>query len=170
MRPATRSTYRNRRKTNVSDTGSESESPAIPSPTPKATRPRTNSDWWPDQIDLSVLHQHSPAADPLGADFNYADEFATLDVDALRQDLVALMTDSQEWWPADYGHYGPLFVRMTWHAAGTYRTAQQLARQRQPRQGAAAALADQAEVRPEDLVGRSARAHRQCGDGVDGLH
>ncbi len=107
----------------MSDKGSESESPAIPSPTPKATRPRTNSDWWPDQIDLSVLHQHSPAADPLGEDFNYADAFATLDVDALRQDLVALMTDSQEWWPADYGHYGPLFIRMTWHAAGTYRTA-----------------------------------------------
>jgi catalase-peroxidase len=106
----------------VSDNGSESENPAIPSPTPKATRPRTNSDWWPDQIDLSVLHQHSPAGNPLGEDFNYADAFAQLDVDALRQDLVNVMTDSQEWWPADYGHYGPLFVRMTWHAAGTYRT------------------------------------------------
>jgi catalase-peroxidase len=107
----------------VSDNGSESESPAIPSPTPKATRPRTNSDWWPDQLDLQVLHQHSPAANPLGDDFNYAEAFATLDVDALRQDLVALMTDSQDWWPADYGHYGPLFIRMTWHAAGTYRIA-----------------------------------------------
>jgi catalase-peroxidase len=105
----------------VSDNGSESENPAIPSPTPKGTRPRTNHDWWPDQIDLSVLHQHSPAGNPLGADFKYADAFAQLDVDALRADLVAVMTDSQEWWPADYGHYGPLFVRMTWHAAGTYR-------------------------------------------------
>jgi len=105
----------------VSDNASESESPGIPSPTPKATRPRTNQDWWPDQIDLSALHQHAPAADPLGEDFNYADAFAQLDVDALRQDLVELMTDSQDWWPADYGHYGPLFIRMTWHAAGTYR-------------------------------------------------
>jgi len=105
----------------VSDNGSESESPAIPSPTPKATRPRTNQDWWPDQIDLSVLHQHSPQANPLGEDFNYAEAFAQLDVNALRQDLIDLMTDSQDWWPADYGHYGPLFIRMTWHAAGTYR-------------------------------------------------
>jgi catalase-peroxidase len=105
----------------VSDNGSESESPVIPSPTPKATRPRTNHDWWPDQIDLSVLHQHSPAGNPLGEDFNYADEFAKLDVEALRQDLLALMTDSQDWWPADYGHYGGLFIRMAWHAAGTYR-------------------------------------------------
>ena len=107
----------------MSDNGSESENPAIPSPTPKATRPRTNSDWWPDQIDLQVLHQHHPAGNPLGHDFNYAEAFATLDVDALRQDLVAVMTDSQDWWPADYGHYGPLFIRMTWHAAGTYRIA-----------------------------------------------
>ena len=96
----------------MSDNGSDSENPAIPSPTPKATRPRTNQDWWPDQIDLSVLHQHAPAANPLGEDFNYADAFAQLDVDALRQDLVDLMTDSQDWWPADYGHYGPLFIRM----------------------------------------------------------
>jgi catalase-peroxidase len=106
------------------DNGSESENPAIPSPTPKATtRPRSNHDWWPDQLDLQVLHQHHPAANPLGDDFDYAAEFATLDVDALRQDLVNLMTDSQDWWPADYGHYGPLFIRMTWHAAGTYRIA-----------------------------------------------
>ena len=107
----------------MSDKGSESENPAIPSPTPKATRPRTNQDWWPNQLDLSVLHQHSPAADPLGEDFDYAEAFATLDVDALKQDLVDVMTDSQDWWPADYGHYGPLFIRMTWHAAGTYRIA-----------------------------------------------
>jgi len=100
---------------------SESENPAIPSPTVKEGRPRTNKDWWPNQLDLSVLHQHSPEGNPFGSDFDYAAEVATLDVDALKQDLVDLMTDSQEWWPADYGHYGPLFIRMTWHAAGTYR-------------------------------------------------
>jgi catalase-peroxidase len=102
---------------------SESENPAIPSPTPKRTRPRTNKDWWPNQIDLSVLHHHSPLSNPMDADFDYAREFATLDVEALKRDLVELMTASQEWWPADYGHYGPLFIRMTWHAAGTYRIA-----------------------------------------------
>ncbi|MFP5316670.1 MAG: catalase/peroxidase HPI [Acidimicrobiia bacterium] len=102
---------------------SESENPAIPSPTPKATRPRTNRDWWPDQLDLQVLHQHSPKSNPLGEDFAYAEEFGQLDLDALKRDLVEVMTTSQEWWPADYGHYGPLFIRMTWHAAGTYRIA-----------------------------------------------
>jgi catalase-peroxidase len=101
---------------------SESESPEIPSPTPKAaTRPRSNRDWWPDQLDLSVLHQHSPGFDPMGADFDYAAEFKTLDVDALKRDIFEVMTTSQDWWPADYGHYGPLLIRMTWHAAGTYR-------------------------------------------------
>jgi catalase-peroxidase len=101
---------------------SESESPAIPSPTPETPRrPRTNRDWWPNQPDLSVLHQHSPSANPLGEDFDYKEEFAKLDVEALRSDLIELMTDSQDWWPADYGHYGGLFIRMSWHAAGTYR-------------------------------------------------
>ena len=100
---------------------SESENPAIPSPEPKAGRPRTNQDWWPNQLDLSVLHQHSPRGNPLGQDFDYATEFATLDVDALKADLIEVMTASQEWWPADWGHYGPLFIRMTWHQAGTYR-------------------------------------------------
>jgi catalase-peroxidase len=103
--------------------GSESENPAISSPTPKTARPRTNKDWWPNQLDLSVLRQNSPVSDPLGDDFNYAEEFKTLDVEALKRDLVELMTSSQEWWPADYGHYGPLFIRMSWHAAGTYRIA-----------------------------------------------
>ncbi|MFD7085953.1 catalase/peroxidase HPI [Streptomyces sp. NPDC059918] len=103
--------------------GSESENPAIPSPTPAPTRPRTNRDWWPNQLDLQVLHQHSPLSDPMGEDFDYAKEFATLDADALKRDLFELMTASQEWWPADYGHYGPLFIRMSWHAAGTYRIA-----------------------------------------------
>ena len=107
----------------MSDRGSESESPVIPSPTPKPTRPRTNKDWWPNQPDLSVLHAHSPLSDPMGRDFNYSEEFKTLDVEALKRDLIELMTTSQDWWPADYGHYGPLFIRMSWHAAGTYRIA-----------------------------------------------
>ncbi|MEU7703088.1 catalase/peroxidase HPI [Streptomyces sp. NPDC039028] len=93
----------------------------MPSPAPKETRPRTNRDWWPNQLDLSVLHQHSPQASPMDEDFDYAAEFATLDVDALKRDVFEVMTASQDWWPADYGHYGPLFIRMSWHAAGTYR-------------------------------------------------
>ncbi len=101
---------------------SESENPELPSPTPQTgTRPRSNRDWWPDQLDLSVLHQHAPGFDPLGADLDYAGEFNTLDVDALKRDIFEVMTTSQDWWPADYGHYGPLMIRMTWHAAGTYR-------------------------------------------------
>ena len=83
--------------------------------------PQTNSGWWPEQLDLKVLHQNSALSNPMGAKFNYAEEFKTLDLDALVKDLHALMTDSQSWWPADYGHYGPLFVRMAWHSAGTYR-------------------------------------------------
>ncbi|QTS01572.1 catalase/peroxidase HPI [Rhodococcus qingshengii] len=102
---------------------SESENPAIPSPTPTGNRPRTNSDWWPNQPDLSVLHSHSSKSNPMGADFDYVQEFAKLDVEALKRDVIVLMTASQDWWPADYGHYGGLFVRMSWHAAGTYRIA-----------------------------------------------
>ena len=102
---------------------SESENPVIPSPTPKTIRPRTNKDWWPNQLDLSVLHHHSHLSNPMQEDFDYAEEFKSLDVEALKRDLVELMTKSQDWWPADYGHYGPLFIRMTWHAAGTYRIA-----------------------------------------------
>ncbi|MCW3028447.1 MAG: katG [Solirubrobacterales bacterium] len=107
----------------MTESVSESENPAIPSPTPTTHRPRTNHDWWPHQLDLSVLHRNSPLSDPMGEDFDYAKEFATLDLEALRRDLVELMTSSQDWWPADYGHYGPLFIRMSWHAAGTYRIA-----------------------------------------------
>jgi catalase-peroxidase len=89
---------------------------------PGGPRKRTsNRDWWPNQVDLKVLHQPTPSADPMGETFNYPEEFKTLDLDALRKDLEALMTTSQDWWPADYGHYGPLFIRMAWHSAGTYR-------------------------------------------------
>src|SRR3954470_3148372 len=102
---------------------SESENPAIPSPTAKPHRPRTNRDWWPNQPNVDALHHHSPRANPVGEDFDYAAEFSALDVDALKRDIVDVMTTSQDWWPADYGHYGPLFIRMTWHAAGTYRIA-----------------------------------------------
>jgi catalase-peroxidase len=100
---------------------SESENPAIPSPKPKTTRPRTNQDWWPNQLDLSVLHQASSSASPMEPDFDYAEELASLDVEALRRDVMQVMTTSQPWWPADFGHYGPLFIRLSWHAAGTYR-------------------------------------------------
>ena len=102
---------------------SESENPAIPAPTLKTGRPRTNRDWWPNQLDLSVLHTHSHLSCPLEDDFDYVKHFKELDVDALKRDLIEVMTTSQDWWPADYGHYGPLFIRMTWHAAGTYRIA-----------------------------------------------
>ena len=82
----------------------------------------SNKDWWPNQLNLQILRQHSEKSDPMGADFDYRTAFNTLDLASVKQDLVALMTDSQEWWPADYGHYGPMFIRMAWHAAGTYRT------------------------------------------------
>ncbi|MEM7242046.1 MAG: catalase/peroxidase HPI [Pseudomonadota bacterium] len=84
---------------------------------------QSNRNWWPNQLNIGILHQNSPASDPMGGDFDYAEEFKKLDLTALKKDLTDLMTDSQEWWPADYGHYGPFFIRMAWHSAGTYRTA-----------------------------------------------
>ncbi|HEX4558610.1 MAG TPA: catalase/peroxidase HPI [Mycobacterium sp.] len=105
------------------DDVSESENPTIHSPEPKAHAPLTNRDWWPNQVDLSVLKKRAPQADPMGDDFDYAEEFGKLDVEALKRDMFELMTTSQDWWPADYGHYGGLFIRMSWHAAGTYRIA-----------------------------------------------
>ena len=143
-------------------------------------------DWWPNSLDLSVLHAHSSKGNPLGRGLRLRrSEFAKLDVEALKRDIVEVLTTSQDWWPADFGHYGGLMIRMSWHAAGTYRIydgrggagdggqrfapAQQLARQRQPRQGPPPAVAGQAEVRPEDLVGRPARARRQRRAGGHGL-
>src|SRR5258705_9846729 len=82
---------------------------------------RSNSDWWPNQLNLRILRQNSPQSDPMGKEFNYAEEFKKLDFQALKKDLTALMTDSQDWWPADFGHYGGFMIRMAWHAAGTYR-------------------------------------------------
>ncbi len=108
---------------NDTESVSESENPAIPSPTVKAHRPRTNRDWWPNQPDLQVLAQNGPQPNPLGEDFDYAKEVEALDVEALKRDVFDVMTNSQDWWPADWGHYGGLFIRMSWHAAGTYRIA-----------------------------------------------
>jgi catalase-peroxidase len=106
----------------VTGQGSESENPGLDSPQPKTGgRPHTNKDWWPNQLDLSVLHAHNKTGNPLGEDFDYAAAFATLDLAELRRDVVEVLNTSQDWWPADFGHYGGLMIRLSWHAAGTYR-------------------------------------------------
>ena len=87
------------------------------------TKARSNRDWWPNLLTVEILHQNGPLSNPMGQEFNYAEEFKKLDLDALKKDVEKVMTTSQDWWPADYGHYGPLLIRMTWHAAGTYRIA-----------------------------------------------
>ena len=136
-----------------------------------------NQDWWPNHLNLKILRKHPDVANPMGGDFDYAAAFAALDLDAVIRDVDEVMTTSQDWWPADFGHYGGFFIRMAWHSAGTYRTsdgrggagarhaalrpAEQLAGQRQPRQGPPAALAGQAEVRQGDLLGRPHHPHRQ---------
>jgi len=102
---------------------SDSENPALKSPTPAVAHPRTNKDWWPNQLDLSVLHLHSAKSNPLDPEFDYKQAFASLDVEELKRDVTAVLTDSKDWWPADFGNYGPLFIRLSWHAAGTYRIA-----------------------------------------------
>jgi len=105
----------------VTGEGSESENPGIPTPEPAVDNPRTNNDWWPNRLDLSPLRLHSSKGDPLGGEFDYAEAFAGLDVDALKADVVEVLRTSQDWWPADFGHYGGLMIRLSWHAAGTYR-------------------------------------------------
>lgn len=144
-----------------------------------------NQHWWPEQLNLRPLGKNSPSIDPMGADFDCATEFSRLDLGAVKADLAALMTDSQEWWPADYGHYGPLFIRMAWHSSGTYRIhdgrgrsghrhaafrpAEQLARQCEPGQGPSAAVAGEADLRPGAVVGRPDDPGRQRRTRDDGF-
>jgi catalase-peroxidase len=110
----------------------EKESVSAESKCPFAggTKARTNRDWWPNHLNVQTLNQHAPQSNPMGQSFDYAKEFKSLDLDAVIKDLRALMTDSQDWWPADFGHYGGLFIRMAWHSAGTYRSRRRPRRRR----------------------------------------
>ena len=164
---------------------SESENPAIRPPEPAAHRPRTNQDWWPNQPDLQSCIGTRRSRTRSDADFDYKQEFARLDVEALKRDLDALMTDSQDWWPADFGHYGGLFIRLSWHAAGTYRIEDGRGGGGQGAQRFAPlnswpdnANLDKArrllwpikkKYGTADLLGRPARLRRQRRAGVDGL-
>ncbi|MDH3435057.1 MAG: catalase-peroxidase, partial [Gammaproteobacteria bacterium] len=96
---------------------------AAPDPAVAQGEPKSNQFWWPEQLDLSPLRQHGAESNPMGDDFNYAEAFKSLDLDAVKKDIETVMKTSQDWWPADYGHYGPFFIRMAWHSAGTYRVA-----------------------------------------------
>ena len=108
----------------ANDQAKTGKCPVMHAAAPHATsRAQTNSKWWPNQLNLAILHQHTAVSSPMDRDFDYAKAFGELDYAALKKDLHALMTDSQDWWPADWGHYGGLFIRMAWHSAGTYRTA-----------------------------------------------
>nr|BFE40559.1 hypothetical protein GCM10017544_15150 [Microbacterium imperiale] len=152
---------------------------------PHPTVGNANHVWWPNQLNLRILKKNPAVGNPVGEDFDYAAAFESLDLAAVKKDIEEVLTTSQPWWPADFGHYGPLMIRMAWHSAGTYRVTdgprrrrrgaaalrppEQLARQRQPRQGSPPAVARQEEVRPVDLVGRPHDPRRQRRAGVDGL-
>jgi len=136
--------------------------------TPYPSQGSAQPGWWPNRLNLKILAKNQPVINPLGTQFDYAEAFQTLDLPAVKRDIEELLTSSQAWWPADFGHYGPLMIRMAWHSAGptdqrrsrrrrlgpaAIRAAEQLAGQCEPRQGAAPAVAGQAEVRPQALVG-----------------
>ena len=144
-----------------------------------------NSEWWPRRLNLKILAKNPAVSNPMGEDFNYAEAFNSLDLAAVKRDIAEVLTDSKDWWPADFGHYGPLMIRMAWHSAGTYRISDGRGGAGAGQQRFAplnswpdnvsldkarpAAMAGQEEVRPEALVGRPHRPHRQRRPGVDGL-